>query len=471
VLGGPVADASTDALVDAPVARDGGVELTPACARVVGGSGAFAASSASALPGGTVAIAGGAIGANDYGAGPMVSAEAEAVLGVFDTSCTFTTLKRFGSSGGAYWRWVTTDAVGKIVVVGSDLGATDFGTGPLAAGTGIVVGRYDSALTPSATRKYPYETLANVSNPAMSPTDGVVVGGGFAGTVSFGPTPLAAGTDSGATMFAASLKPDLDEQWSKRFVVTQLPLNNGNPVAASQVIYATAVDASGSIYLAGRFNGGVDMGSGSLTNTPNLAGTHSVIVTKLSSAGAHLWTRSFPSTGNSISLRLAPNGDPVLVATLREPLVAPSGTVAAGVALLRFDPTGEVRWGRSFGSDTGLWLEVRVIDPTTGDIWLGGDFVGPRSFGGPALNSTKVDGGQMSDNFDAVLARFGGDGDYLWSTSFGGPGQEHIYSMVATPGGGLLIAGSFSRNITLMGVDYTASGSNDTFLLHMKPKP
>jgi hypothetical protein len=320
-------------------------------------------------------------------------------------------------------------------------------------------------------RKYPYETLGNVSNPAISPTDGVVLGGGFAGTITFGTVPLAAGADSGSTMFAALLKPDLDEQWSKRFLVTQLPLNNGNPVAAGQLVNATAVDSSGNVYLAGRFNGGVDMGSGPLTNTPNLSGTNSVVLTKLNATGAHLWTRSFPSTNHSVSMQLAPNGDPVLLLGLREPLAVPGGTVPVGAAVLRYDPNGQPRWGRSFGSDVEMDLRVGAIDPATGDIWLGGSFRGSRSFGGATFNSVKVDAGQPSQNNDVVLVRLTGGGDHLWSTSFGGPGKDYIHAMVTTAAGGLLVTGGFEGSITLMGVDYTASGSNDTFLLHMKPKP
>jgi len=470
VLGGPVADASTDALVDAPVARDGGVELTPACARVVGGSGAFAASSASSLAGGAVAIAGTTFGTNDFGAGPVTSAEAEAFLGVVDPSCNFTTTKRFGSPGGAVMYWARTDPAGALVVAGLDFGATDFGTGPLAAGSGVVVGRYDAALSPTFVRKYPY-TKVGSGQPALSPTNGVVLGGGFAGTIAFGPTPLAAGTDEGSTMFVASLSPDLDEHWSKRFLVTQLPLNNGNPTAAIQSIHETAVDGSGAIYLAGKFNGGVDMGGGSLTNTPISAGTNSVVLTKLSSTGAHLWTRSFASTNHSVSMRLAPNGDPVLVLGLREPLTVPGGTVPVGAAVLRYDPNGQPRWGRSFGSDLEVDLRVGAIDPATGDIWVGGQFRGSRSFGGATFNSVKVDAGQPSQNNDVVLLRLSGDGDHLWSTAFGGPGKDYIHAMVTTPAGGLLVTGGFEGSITLMGVDYTASGSNDTFLLHMKPKP
>jgi len=470
-LAGPVADASTDAPVDAPVARDGGVELTPSCVRVVGGSGFFAATSATALAGGAIAIAAAATGTNDYGEGPVVSAEAEGVLGVFNTTCSFTTLKRFGSPGGAYLRWATTDATGKVVVVGIDLGATDFGSGPLAAGKGIVVGRYDSALSPLLIRKYPYETLGNVSNPAISPTDRLVLGGGFAGTITFGTVPLAAGADSGSTMFVGSLEPDLDEQWSKRFLVTQLPLNNGNPVAATQLVYATAVDSGGNVYLAGKFNGGVDMGSGSLTNTPNLNGTDSVVLTKLTSSGAHLWTRSYPSTTHSVSMRLAENGDPVLALGLRQPQAVPGGTVPAGAAVLRFDSTGQLRWGRSFGSDLELGLRVGAVDPATGDIWLGGTFRGTRSFGGPTFTSVQVDGGQPSEDNDAVLVRLSGEGDHLWSTFLGGPGADSIDSIVVTPAGGLFMTGYFARSITLMGVDYTAGGTSDTFLLHMKPKP
>jgi hypothetical protein len=357
------------------------------------------------------------------------------------------------------------------VAVGVDRGATDFGTGPLAAGSGIIVGRYDSTLSPIAVRKYPSTALGPVGQPSLSPTNGVVLGGGFAGTIAFGPIPLAAGTDAGSTMFVASLKPDLDEQWSKRFLVTQLPLNNGNPVAAGQSIAATATDSTGNIYLAGRFNGGVDMGGGSLTNTPNSAGTNSVVLTKLSSTGAHLWTRSFPSTNHSVSMLLAVNGDPVVVLGLREPLAVPGGAVPAGAAVLRYDPTGQVRWGRSFGSDLELSLHVGAVDPATGDIWLGGQFRGARSFGGATFNSTKVDAGQPGENNDVVIVRLSGDGDHLWSTAFGGAGADALGPMVVTPAGGLFVFGNFARSITLMGVDYTASGPNDTFLLHMKPKP
>jgi len=109
------------------------------------------------------------------------------------------------------------------------------------------------------------------------------VTGHYWGTVDFGGGPLtAAGVAGTSDVFVVSFNPTGGHRWSARF---------GG--ASSDYGNALAVDGSGNLSLAGRFQGTVDLGGGPLT----AAGSQDLFVASYTSLGGHRWSRRFGGSG------------------------------------------------------------------------------------------------------------------------------------------------------------------------------
>jgi hypothetical protein len=68
-------------------------------------------------------------------------------------------------------------------------------------------------------------------------------------------------------------------------------------------------------------------------------------------------------------------------------------------------------WSRTVGDASGAGIDGVATD-ANGNVFIVGNFGGTVTLGGPALTSV--------GDLDIFLAKFGPDGNHLWSQSFGG---------------------------------------------------
>jgi len=220
--------------------------------------------------------------------------------------------KYSGTSGAYLWaniligfatdvgRGVAVDANGNVIVVGSfQMYAMD-ATGNIlltsAGGSDIFIVKYSA----TGVRQWikglggPSEDIAY--GVAVDSAGNIVVTGAFAGTVDFGGGPL---TSAGSyDLFLAKYSPTGAHLWSKSLGSTDL-----------DTAYAVAVDRSvgsnglpvDNIVIAGAFQGTSSFGGAPLTS----AGLRDILVAKYSSAGTHLWSKSFGSTADDIAYGVA----------------------------------------------------------------------------------------------------------------------------------------------------------------------
>lgn len=343
---------------------------------------------------GSIIIAGTFDQSIDLGTGPMTAGDNHgAFVAVIDTDGKTIWARAWdGIDGGQ--AYATLRPNGHTLLAISAKSTLDLGGGPLpAAGDyDILLVALDAAGKHIWSRRFGDTALQNIYGIVAVP-DGVVITGVFEGKLDFGGTPL---TAEGQDSFAAKLDDGGNLIWARHF-----PANG-----VGSAYLRLAADPVGNVLLSGYlanleadFGGGVLGGQGTVS-----------FVAKLSSAGNHLWSKTFPSKAATYTYSIAADA--------------------------------------------------------VGNVLLAGFFGQQVDFGGDPLN---VGAG---DFFDAFVAKFTPDGQHIWSRRAGGttPGlYETGLGIAADPSGNVLVTGEFSTTICF-GLDtLTSTGDFDAFLAKLPP--
>jgi hypothetical protein len=299
-----------------------------------------------------------------------------------------------GANGGAGTAWakafsgtsdrylVSLAAVpgGGAVALGFFDGTLDLGGGPLAsqgslAGSEpawtIFVARFADDGAHVWSKRFGGPGIAKPQAVAVDAAGNVYLTGGFANTLSFGETTLAAtgGTDA----FVAALDPQGVPRWAQRY---------GD--AADQVANAIAVDPRGDVWLTGALWGSADFGGGALTSK----GDDDVFVAKLSSTGAHRFSQRFGEAGSQRAFGLAVDGggNALLTGAFEGGLDFGGGALpnAGGrdVFVAKLDLLGKHRFSASFGAAADQLGRAISASPD-GRFAIAGELSGGIDFGPP----------------------------------------------------------------------------------------
>jgi hypothetical protein len=203
--------------------------------------------------------------------------------------------------------------------------------------------------------------------------------------------------------------------------------------AGSSDLYLIRANARGEEVWSRTYGGTQEETAGSVTRTGDggfvLVGTtrsfgsgkRDVYVVKTNSYGDQIWENHYGGEGNDVAYGVSEttNGDCVIVGTTE-------GTGSGGwdVYLLRVNAQGELLWHRTW-DDGGYEVGYSVVE--AGDL-------------GFFISGYKDPPG--SDKWDALLIRTDEDGQFIWSTTFGGAGNDRADAMQQTSDGGLIMAGS-----------------------------
>ncbi|MBI4704160.1 MAG: SUMF1/EgtB/PvdO family nonheme iron enzyme, partial [Deltaproteobacteria bacterium] len=223
-------------------------------------------------------------GTADFGGGPLASAGLDDVflakydkalpsaglkdlfLAKYDTNGQHLWSKRFGDGSDQLGLGITVDAAGNVLVTGMFKGTTDFGGGPLAAGSwDIFVAKYDKDGKHQWSKRFGDGDEQVAFDIATDGSGNALVAGDFLGTVDFGGGPLTNGNVK-TDLFVAKFDGTGSHVWSKQFAGT----SDVGP-------YGIAADGSGSAFVTGYFKGTADFGGGPLVS----AGLYDVFVAKL----------------------------------------------------------------------------------------------------------------------------------------------------------------------------------------------
>lgn len=213
---------------------------------------------------------------------------------------------------------VTSD--GDVLVLGEFEGKADLGALvlPSAGSTDVFVVKLGASGTFAWGKRFGDATAQTARGLAVGPDGSVVVAGESAGSIDCGGGPLVTGL--GGALFVAKLDAGSKHVWSRGF-----------PRTGSAAVGGAAVDAEGSVVLAGEVTGSVDFGAGPLVS----AGAEDVFAVKL-------------------------------------------------------DKSGRLRWRRRFGDEASQRARAVGVD-ALGNAWIAGRFAGTLDFGGGPLMSAGGD--------------------------------------------------------------------------------
>jgi hypothetical protein len=261
--------------------------------------------------------------------------------------------------------------------------------------------------------------------------------------------------------------------------------NNNQPgTGGTSLARASAVDASGNVFITGSFTGSVSFGS-----TRLVSASIDVFVAKWdATAQAFTWATSGGGTGADAGYGIAVSGTGVYVtgyfasgtsASFAGQPLAGTGTINADVFVAKYvdTSTGSTAATSSFanawatsGGGTGADIGYGIAVSGAG-VFVTGSFAsaGSASFAGQPLAGTGTSNLDMfvakyvdtSTGSTAATSSFANG----WATSGGGTGTDIGYG-IAVSGTGVFVTGSFASgaNASLAGQALAGAGGNDVFV-------
>lgn len=317
---------------------------------------------------------------------------------------------------------------------------------------------------------------------AVAANGDLVVGGYFWDTVDFDPgtgTDLltSAGQSDG---FVSCFTNTGQYRWTSRV---------GGPLM--EEVASVTLDPEDRVLACGYFNGTVDFNDGAAVANVTSAGADDAFVIKYSSSsGAFQWVATFGGTQSDIANGISGDGSGLFLvagsfrgtadfdpSAFNDPHLA-VGLSDAFVSALR---CGEAPYVDPFSCDSPAFLGAlpvggagndaacAVVVLADGSRFVAGSFTGTVDLNpGPGVDQRQAVGGS-----DAFVTRYGPDGTYSWSRTFGGPGYDYANALAVDRNGSVAIAGTFVQTVDFdpgAGVYNVASvGGTDAFVLRLSP--
>ncbi len=248
--------------------------------------------------------------------------------------------------------------------------------------------------------------------------------------------------------------------------------------STTDVALGIAVDASGSVYTTGYFNGTVDFDPGSGTANLISAGGSDAFVWKLTSAGNFAWAKRMGGTSADSARGIGVDGSGNIYTTGIfegttdfDPSAGISNLISAGITdafVSKLDSNGNHVWARSVGgsgNDKGNGIAV----DSTGNVYSTGYFEGTADFDPGTGVSNLISAGTT----DVFVSRLDSNGNHVWSRSVGGSGDDGGNGIAVDSTGIVYTAGKFSETVDFdpgFGTaTRTSAGFSDAFTLKLSP--
>jgi hypothetical protein len=340
---------------------------------------------------------------------------------------------------------VATDASDNVLLAGYMNGTIDFGCGPISAGA--TDGALLVKLTPAGACLWSkrFGLLANVSGVAANAQGDVYFTGTYTSAIDFGGGPVAAA--GSADVYVAKFDAAGNYLWAKGFGDAQ-----------AQTAVTLAVDAAGDVFVYGYFQGSINFGGGTLTT----AGGNDVYLAKLSSTGAHLWSKRFGDASNQLAKGIATDaqGNVLITGNLTGSIDFGGGALTSAglndIYLAKLSPTGAHLWSKRYGDSADQNAAAVAVDPQ-GNVLITGYFNGTIDLGTGPLTSLGA-----ADIFLAKLAPT--TGAAVWAQARGGPNNQSSLSLAVDPTGAMSITGVLTGTADFGGGPLTNAGGGDLYV-------
>lgn len=271
------------------------------------------------------------------------------------------------------------------------------------------------------------------------------VTGSFTNTVSLGSLTLSSA--GGRDIFIAKLNSSGGFLWAAR--AGGAGNDNANAIAR---------DASGDLYLAGRFEGSANFGSQSLTGS----GGYDIFAAKLDSTGSFLWAVGAGGTGSDAAYGIALDTSASICLTGRFENTATFSSIALtssggdDIFAAKLDGNGNFLWavkaGGSEVDERGTGIAVDSAD----NIYLTGYFYGTANFGIHQISSYGFR--------DIFVAKLNSSGSFLWALRAGGANDYDWGSAITVDNSDYVyLTGFFDDTADFGSTQLISNGYHDVF--------
>ncbi len=359
-----------------------------------------------------IAVGGSLIGSVDFGLGYHVTL-------ANDYSNVY--LAQFDGSGNCLWSKSFGDALypqiasalsvntnGDIAITGFFLGPLDFGGGILSndtSKTNSFIAVINSKGDHVWSRSVGGTEDDKASGVSINDVGEVISSGVYSGTnINMGGKTISSSANS-VDIYLVRHKNDGTALWAKSF---------GDAGVQHEPILAENKD--GITVLAGKLTGKVSFGGNELSAPANM---ETIYIAALSKQGSHLWSKSFSHTiaNNTFYINDAAiddNQNITIIGTFTTSVSFDSTQLSSkgksDIFVAQFDPTGTLKWAKSFGNTD--FDEAKALDVTPdGSLLITGTFINTIDFGGHLL-SAQGDG-------SSFILKLSPNGDHVWSRALG----------------------------------------------------
>lgn len=352
-------------------------------------------------------------------------------------------------------RDVAVDASGNIYVVGTSDMPAKLGGDELAGTKGTFVMSVD----PSGKHRWSIGIIDNLSahRIAVDPTDGgVVIAGTAPMATTIGDTEIPAPGPSEQFLVLAKISPSGEHVWARHY--------GGGAVARTPSI---AFDAEGNLFVAGGFDGDLDLGGEKLVGKEGQS--LDAFIAKLAPDGALLWQKMYGSGLARITdIATDATGRVAMVGDFSHQIDFGGGPVKTTTARSAFfgmlNGAGELEWAKPFPGE-GLTYATSVGFSAKGNVYAAGDFAGSINFGGPTTKFESTEPGGDG----AFIVKRAVDGTHIWNTYYDDhvTGRGKYTRMIVDADGAVMLTGRFTQNISLAGKMLVANGDADGLILKL----
>ncbi|MCE3259937.1 MAG: hypothetical protein K0S12_1578 [Bacteroidetes bacterium] len=374
---------------------------------------------------------------------------------VVTKSQTFQWARQYGSVGldGGYA--VTCDA-GFAYTTGFFSGTTTFSaTVPItvtAVNEDVYFAKIDSLGNAVWVQKFVSDQYERGTCITTDPSGNVLAAGFFHGTISCPVATLVGVGTSNFDIFITKLDNNGNFIWAKHL---------GNSVA--QEAYTIKTDASGNVYVGGKFQGTLDFDPGPSTYTLAASGSsYDGFLMKLDPSGNFLWAvNAFSSTNDDgiNAVAISASGNPYITGhyyTSSQKMYVEQ----------RNSSTGASVWGALLGATTHTSYGTCMQFDASNNLIIGGYFRGTADFDFSSASYPLTSSGAD----DAFIMKFSATGTFSWAVRFGSSNGDRLFSLAVDPANNVWATGYFNNTVDFdPGTGYsplaaTTSTAPDVFL-------
>lgn len=363
------------------------------------------------------------------------------------------------------------DPAGNVYVIGAFGGSVDFDPGPgmdlrTADWNDVFLQKYNSSGTLQWTRTFGGTSNDNGYQIELDASNNIYTVGQFGATVDFNPgTGITSVTSAGSLdVFVQKFSSNGTFQWVKTFggIDADLP-------------YAFERDASGNLLITGYFFGTADFNPGVATANKTAVGYSDAYVLKLNSNGDFLWVATMGGLGIDSGEKISVDGSGNVYSigkfTQTVDLDPGAGTSnftasAADLYIQKLNSSGVFQWAKTIsGASSNIVPSGMAVQ--SGFIYLSARFLNTVDFDpGPGLVNHVSNG-----NSDIVILKLNDNGNYTWSVSIGGLGDEQPSGLHVNSANEVFSTGSFDGTVDFdPGIGTTnliSNGFNDIYCIKL----